>query len=90
MGPEPDAAVVARAKRNFRARNTRLDRAWDLDDLKGRPGALVLTDAERAEFLAQARHEMARDKKSIRPFALQAARIGAGPGGFQVQENRPA
>lgn len=53
--------VLARAKRNFIARN-RDDRAWDaaFTDREAREGhpVLCLSEDERGEYLAQARHEL--------------------------------
>ena len=61
MEEPSDADVLARAKRNFIARNQD-DRAWDeaFTDREGRQGHVVLclSDDERGEFIAQARHEL--------------------------------
>lgn len=61
MSEPTDADVLARAKRNFVARN-RDDRAWDaaFTNREAREGHIVLclSDAERDEYLEQARHEL--------------------------------
>lgn len=59
---EPDEAdVLARAKRTFIAKNHD-DRAWDaaFTEREAREGhsVLCLTEAERREYLEQARHEL--------------------------------
>ena len=64
MGQFSEAEVLARAKRNFIARNQD-DRAWDegfeiRETRQGHP-VLCLSDDERGEFIAQARHELLND-----------------------------
>ncbi len=61
MSEPSEADVLARAKRNFIACNQD-DRAWDeaFTDRENRQGhpVLCLSEDERGEFLAQARHEL--------------------------------
>lgn len=61
MSAPTEAEVLARAKRNFVAHNQH-DRAWDesFTDRESRQGHLVLclSEDERGEFIAQARHEL--------------------------------
>ena len=61
MSEPSEADVLARAKRNFIARNHD-DRAWDVafTEREGRHGntVLCLSDDERGEYIAQARHEL--------------------------------
>lgn len=65
---EPDEnLVLARAKLNF-ARKGHGERCWDGDftesaQIYGR-SLLVLTRAEREEFLEQARHELRREPEA--------------------------
>lgn len=64
-----EAEVLARAKRTFIARNQD-DRAWDesfaiRENRQGHP-VLCLSDDERGEFLAQARHELLNDAAGSR------------------------
>lgn len=61
MGEPSEADVLARAKRNFIACNHD-DRAWDAafttrENRQGHP-VLCLSEDERGEFIAQARHEL--------------------------------
>jgi hypothetical protein len=58
MGAHIDPAVVARAKQNFHMRHARNGRVWDAADAARDGSELSLTDAERAEFLAQAQYEI--------------------------------
>lgn len=62
---EPEKSlVVARAKRNFAAKG-RGDRAWEADNPVQGPlcggTVMVLSQAERDEYLAQARHELCNE-----------------------------
>jgi hypothetical protein len=69
MAAPIEADVLAKAKRNFIARNQD-DRAWDegFTDREVRQGhpVLCLSEDERGEFLAQARHELMNE-----PIGLQ-------------------
>ena len=61
MSEPSDAEILARAKRNFIAHNQD-DRAWDegfttREHRQGHP-VLCLSEDERGEFIAQARHEL--------------------------------
>ena len=61
MSGPTEEDVLARAKRNFIAHNQD-DRAWDegFTDREHRQGhpVLCLSEDERGEFIAQARHEL--------------------------------
>lgn len=65
MAVPTEAEVLARAKRNFIAHNHD-DRAWDegFTDREVRQGhpVLCLSEDERGEFLAQARHELMNER----------------------------
>jgi hypothetical protein len=50
--------VLGRARQNFRARNHRQDRSWSVEAGLAGHSKLILSDTERAEIVAQARHEL--------------------------------
>ena len=58
-----ESDVEAVAIRNFEARHFRGDRAWSKDRINPRRPALVLSERERAEFIEQARHQLARGER---------------------------
>ncbi|WP_375455020.1 hypothetical protein [uncultured Methylobacterium sp.] len=65
---EPEESlIVARAKRNFAAKGHG-DRAWETDDPVQGPlcggTVMVLSQAERDEYVAQARHELRNEPAS--------------------------
>lgn len=67
MSDPVEPLVLARAKLNF-ARKGHGERCWDADfteaeALCGAP-LLPLDDAERAEFIAQARHELGQESQA--------------------------
>ena len=67
MSEPNEADILARAKRNFVSRN-RDDRAWDgaFTDREARQGhsVLCLSQDERDEYMAQARHELLNEPAS--------------------------
>lgn len=70
MSEPSEADILARAKRNFIARNHD-DRAWD-DAFAGREAreghiVLCLSEDERGEYLSQARHELLNEPVSSQP-----------------------